>query len=96
MSVTHNTHRHELRTYSHTIISHNTDPFDILRFRNKDRDSILLSQLCVVAVTLPADIIQGQQKGKGAMLKFRFSPYTQIEALRVAILKVREKNHKTQ
>lgn len=65
--------------------------FDMLRFRSKDRDSMLLSQLCVVAVTLPADIHQGQQKGKGAMLKFRFSPYTQIEALRVAILKVRKK-----
>ena len=62
--------------------------FEMLRFRNKDRDSMLLSQLCVVAVTLPADIHQGQQKGKGAILKFRFSPYTQIEALRVAILKV--------
>lgn len=60
---------------------------DSLRFHKDRRDSMLLSQLCVVAVSLPADIIQGQ-KGKGAMLKFRFSPYTQIEALRVAILKV--------
>ena len=62
--------------------------FDSFRFQTRDRrDSMLLSQLCVVAVTIPADIIRGQ-KGKGAMLKFRFSPYTQIEALRVAILKV--------
>ena len=64
--------------------------FDSLKYGTKKaRDSmLLLSQLCVVTVTLPADIQQGQ-KGRGAVLKFRFSPYTQIETLRVAILKVR-------
>ena len=63
-------------------------PFDSLKYGTKrHRDSMLLSQLCVVTVTLPADIQQGQ-KGRGATLKFRFSPYTQIETLRVAILKV--------
>ena len=62
--------------------------FDSLKFGTKKaRDSMLLSQLCVVMVTLPADVQQGQ-KGRGAVLKFRFSPYTQIETLRVAILKV--------
>lgn len=62
--------------------------FDSLRFRTKDhRDSMMLSQLCVIMVSLPADIHQGQ-KGRGSMLKFRFSPYTQIESVRVAILKV--------
>ena len=48
---------------------------------------MMLSELCVVSVSLPASIAQGQ-KGIGAMLKFRFSPYKQIEFLRVAILKV--------
>jgi hypothetical protein len=62
--------------------------FDSLKYGTKRaRESMLLSQLCVVSVVLPADIYQGQQKGRGAMLKFRFSPYTQIETLRVAILK---------
>lgn len=63
--------------------------FDSLKYGTKKaRDSMLLSHLCVVTVTLPADIQQGQ-KGRGAVLKFRFSPYTQIETLRLAILKVR-------
>jgi hypothetical protein len=48
---------------------------------------MLLSELCVVTVAAPSEIAQGQ-KGKGAVLKFRFSPYTQIEFLRIAILKV--------
>ena len=48
---------------------------------------MLLSELCVVTISVPADVAQAQ-KGKGAQLKFRFSPYTQIEFLRVAILKV--------
>lgn len=63
--------------------------FDSLKYGTKKvRESmLLLSQLCVVTVMLPADIQQGQ-KGRGAVLKFRFSPYTQIETLRVAILKV--------
>ena len=62
--------------------------FDSLRYRTKEhRDSMMLSQLCVVVVSLPADINQGQ-KGRGSMLSFRFSPYTQIESVRVAILKV--------
>ncbi len=52
------------------------------------RKSMLLSELCVVTVSVPADTAQAQ-KGRGAQLKFRFSPYTQIEFLRVAILKVR-------
>lgn len=80
----------ELLSLRNQLTPPRNSSFDTLRFRNKDRDSMLLSQLCVIAVTLPADIIQGQ-KGKGAMLKFRFSPYTQIEALRVAILKVSNK-----
>ena len=48
---------------------------------------MMLSELCVVSVSLPASVAQGQ-KGVGAVLKFRFSPYKQIEFLRVAILKV--------
>ena len=59
----------------------------ILRTRTKNRPDSMLSQLCVVTVTLPANIYQGQ-KDRGAMLKFRFSPHAQIETLRVAILKV--------
>lgn len=51
------------------------------------RKSMLLSELCVVTVASSAEIAQGQ-KGRGVLLKFRFSPYTQIEYLRVAILKV--------
>lgn len=53
------------------------------------RKSMLLSELCVVTVSVPADTAQAQ-KGRGAQLKFRFSPYTQIEFLRIAILKVKE------
>ena len=56
----------------------------------QQRKSMLLSELCVVTVSLPSEIAQGQ-KGKGAVLKFRFSPYTQIEFLRIAILKVGSK-----
>jgi len=48
---------------------------------------MLLSELCVVGVSIPAEMAQGQ-RGRGTVLKFRFSPYTQIEFLRVAILKV--------
>ena len=48
---------------------------------------MLLSELCVVDVSVPANLAQGQ-KGRGTVLKFRFSPYTQIEFLRLAILKV--------
>ena len=51
------------------------------------RKSMLLSELCVVSVSLSAHVAQGQ-KGRGAVLKCRFSPYTQIEYLRVALLKV--------
>lgn len=53
----------------------------------QDRHSMLLSDLCVVTISIAADLYQGQ-KGQGGALKFRFSPYTQIEYLRVAILKV--------
>ena len=53
----------------------------------KERPDSMLSQLCVMTVVLPANIHEGQ-KGKGAILKFRFSPHTLIETLRVAILKV--------
>ncbi len=53
----------------------------------KERPDSMLSQLCVMTVVLPALIHEGQ-KGKGAILKFRFSPHTLIETLRVAILKV--------
>ncbi|XP_019851329.1 PREDICTED: uncharacterized protein LOC100638387 isoform X1 [Amphimedon queenslandica] len=68
-------------------VGRRNNKFDSLKFGTKKaRDSMLLSQLCVVVVTLPADVQQGQ-KGRGAVLKFRFSPYTQIETLRVAILK---------
>ena len=48
---------------------------------------MLLSELCVVTVSVPASVTR-TQRGKGGLLKFRFSPYTQIEFLRVAILKV--------
>ncbi len=54
----------------------------------RHRKSMLLSELCVVSVSVPASIIR-TQRGRGSLLKFRFSPYTQIEFLRVAILKVR-------
>ncbi len=49
--------------------------------------SMLLSEMCVVTVSVPADMAQ-TQKGRGAQLRFRFSPNTQIEWLRIAILKV--------
>ena len=52
-----------------------------------NRNTVMLSEYCVVTVNLPAYIATGQ-KGKGAVLKFRFSPYTKIEYLRIAILKV--------
>lgn len=66
----------------------NASGFDSLRIGTKHhRKSMLLSELCVVGVSLPANVGQGQ-KGRGCMLKCRFSPYTQIEHLRVAILKV--------
>ena len=57
------------------------------RGRVHEQRSMLLSDLCVVSVSIAADLYQGQ-KGQGGALKFRFSPYTQIEYLRVAILKV--------
>ena len=41
----------------------------------------------MVAVSVPAELAQGQ-RGRGNILKFRFSPYTLIEFLRIAILKV--------
>lgn len=66
----------------------NISGFDSLRVGTKHhRKSMLLSELCVVSVSLQADIRQGQ-KGRGCILKCRFSPYTQIEYLRIAILKV--------
>ena len=55
------------------------------------RKSMLLSELCVVSVSLPADMAQSQ-RGRGAVLKCRFFPYTQIESLRVALLKVCQYN----
>ena len=61
--------------------------FPLPPVKKYNRKSMMLSDLCVVSVSLPASIAQGQ-KGIGAMLKFRFSPYKQIEFLRVAILKV--------
>lgn len=54
---------------------------------SNNRNTVVLSELNVVTVNLPAHIATGQ-KGKGAVLKFRFSPYTKIEYLRIAILKV--------
>ena len=48
---------------------------------------MLLSELCVVTVSVPAEVTR-THRGRGGLLKFRFSPYTQIEFLRVAILKV--------
>ena len=63
-----------------------------LGLRQAHRKSMLLSELCVVSVSLPADVAQGQ-KGRGAVLKCRFSPYTQIECLRVALLKVCQPCH---
>ena len=66
----------------------NASGFDSMRIGTKHhRKSMLLSELCVVVVSLPADVAQGQ-KGRGCVLKCRFSPYTQIEYLRVALLKV--------
>ena len=55
----------------------------------RERPASMLSQLCVMTVVLPANTQEGQ-KGRGAVLKFRFSPHTLIETLRVAILKVRQ------
>ena len=70
----------------------NASGFDSMRLGTKQhRKSMLLSELCVVSVSLPAAVAQGQ-KGHGCVLKCRFSPYTQIEYLRVAILKVLVKN----
>ena len=75
-------------TPSFKTLSPRPSPFDSPKYRmNSHRESMLLSQLCIVTVTVPAEVHQGH-KGKGASLKFRFSPYTQIESLRLAILKV--------
>lgn len=69
-------------------VPHGVGIFDSIRVGTKHhRKSMLLSDLCVVTVSVPTEIAQGQ-KGRGAVLKFRFSPYTQIEFLRIAILKV--------
>lgn len=85
-SLTESTHRGE--TLLNHLLPAPIKNFDSLKYGTKRaRDSMLLSQLCVVTVSLPSDVQQGQ-KGRGAILKFRFSPYTQIETLRVAILKV--------
>lgn len=56
--------------------------------KRHNRKSMLLSELCVVAVSIPADLGPAN-KGKGSVLNFRFQPHTRIEFLRVAILKVR-------
>lgn len=53
----------------------------------RQRKSMLLSELCVITVSVPAYVTL-TQRGRGGQLKFRFSPYTMIELLRVAILKV--------
>lgn len=83
---------HRLRSPSpapdSTTYLHLRKGMDSLRVGTKHhRKSMLLSELCVVTVSVPTEIAQGQ-KGRGAILKFRFSPYTQIEFLRVSILKV--------
>ena len=67
------------------------DPYQwygVYAVTKRHRKSMLLSELCVVMVSVPADIVR-PQRGRGGLLKFRFSPYTQIEFLRVAILKVK-------
>ena len=80
-------HRHSSLPV-HLRVPHGIGIFDSIRVGTKHhRKSMLLSDLCVVTVSVPTEIAQGQ-KGRGAVLKFRFSPYTQIEFLRIAILKV--------
>lgn len=80
-------HRHSSLPV-HLRVPHGIGVFDSIRVGTKHhRKSMLLSDLCVVTVSVPTEIAQGQ-KGRGAVLKFRFSPYTQIEFLRIAILKV--------
>ena len=80
-------HRHSSLPV-HLRVPHGIGVFDSIRVGTKHhRKSMLLSDLCVVTVSVPTEVAQGQ-KGRGAVLKFRFSPYTQIEFLRIAILKV--------
>nr|WEL12724.1 ras guanine nucleotide exchange factor K-like [Halisarca dujardinii] len=46
----------------------------------------MLSQLCTVTVSLPADF-SSSHSGRGSTLQFRFNPFTLIEYLRISILK---------
>ena len=73
---------HHADTDSHIIKGYSIKP-DIF----SSQHGCNLKESCVVTVNLPAHIATGQM-GKGAILKFHFSPYTKIEYLRIAILKV--------
>ena len=55
---------------------------------------MLLSELCVISVFVPAHVAL-TVRGRGGQLKFRFSPYSRIEFLRVAILKVRGRRNQS-
>lgn len=74
-------------TDSHIARGHPLRPNTYSGHHSNNRNTVMLSEYCVVTVNLPAYIATGQ-KGKGAVLKFRFSPYTKIEYLRISILKV--------
>ena len=79
--------RSRSNTDGHMVRGHPFRPNTYSGHHNNNRNTVMLSEYYVVTVNLPAHIATGQ-KGKGAVLKFRFSPYTKIEYLRIAILKV--------
>ena len=79
--------RSRANTDSHMARGHPLRPNTYSGHHSNNRNTVMLSEYYVVTVNLPAYIATGQ-KGKGAVLKFRFSPYTKIEYLRIAILKV--------
>lgn len=79
--------RSRANTDSHMVRGHPLRPNTYSGHHSNNRNTVMLSEYYVVTVNLPAHIATGQ-KGKGAVLKFRFSPYTKIEYLRIAILKV--------
>ena len=79
--------RSRSNTDSHMVRGHPLRPNTYGGHHSNNRNTVMLSEYYVVTVNLPAHIATGQ-KGKGAVLKFRFSPYTKIEYLRIAILKV--------
>lgn len=79
--------RSRSNTDSNMVRGHPLRPNTYSGHHSNNRNTVMLSEYYVVTVNLPAYIAIGQ-KGKGAVLKFRFSPYTRIEYLRIAILKV--------